>query len=188
MLRAHRFSRTYFLLPALLLAASLSGCLPESSGDPSSSEPCAAEGNAEIFLGEFGGDVSILDPGAALPTWVPLQGGVVVGLNLVATGVPRDSNPASITILDAETQQTLGELQSDAAFFKCREDLDLRIWDRIMIPLETGSTFDAQVFDEREVEVHVSAGFPNLDGDDAIFLRDSFHMMLENRAPDRDVF
>lgn len=162
------------------------GCLPEADDSGAPITPCQTRGTPGLELAEFGRELIPRDAGDSLPVWVPLQGGVVVGLNVLATGTPRDANPARIEIFESGSDEILGSLASDAAFFFCQEEANVRMWDRIMVPLETDE-FDAELFDGREIEIHVTAGFANPE-QDPIWVDDVFPMVLEAREPDREAF
>jgi hypothetical protein len=146
-----------------LLGITLLSCAAEA--EPSApSMDCSNDASAGLLLGAFGNSAQPLPSDAHLQTWVPLQGGVVVGLDLLATGVPSGANKLAITISRSDGSEQLGFLSYRAAHFLCSEGGYLT-WRRGMIPIESPSVHDAQELDGQAVLVDVEARFPLPDGD-----------------------
>ena len=166
------------LMCLLLLAAASPACL-QSELDPR----CPAGDDPALALGSFGREALALDEFETIPVWTPIQGGLVAGLNVLATEVARDAERVTVRLSDPQTGKPLAVYQSEAATFQCKDE-DLRLWDRVMVSFQGDATFDPSDWDGEEVDIEVLVWFPNLPGWPLTFVELQTDALLEDRLPD----
>ena len=143
--------RTELLCLSLLLL--LGACLPDL--DPA----CPVGESPALGVSEFGDELRTLNEGRSLPVWSPVQGGLVVGVNLTARGVPRDVQGGSGVLQDMNTSKTLGRYQVSAANFICQAQ-GTRMWSHVMIAVPPDVATQPSELDGRRVRLNAEALFP----------------------------
>ena len=143
--------RTELLGLAALLV--LGACLPDL--DPA----CPVGEFPELGVSEFGEELRPLTEDHSIPVWIPVQGGLVVGLNLTARDVPRDVQGLSVVLHDLETNKTLGRYQVSAANFIC-QGAGTRMWSHVMIAVPPEVATQPSELDGRRVRLSAEALFP----------------------------
>lgn len=146
-------SERVYVAALTALIISLSGCFPEL--DPR----CPVGDYPELQVGVFGEFPLALTSEDVLPVWVPVQGGLVVGLNLLALDVPRDVESLQILLTDPSTNKIVGRYQVGAANFICQGE-GLRMWSQVMVPILPAIATSPEELEGLRVHLSAQAFFP----------------------------
>lgn len=146
-------------------------------------DPRCPEGpEPEVQLGVFGREALVLGEGDTIPVWTPLQGGLVAGLNLLASDVARDADRLNLRIEDAVGGKLLASYQATAANFLCVDE-DLRLWDRGMVLFIDSAASLPEDVDGRQVIIDVDLRFPAPTGWPSTVIDYRVPAVLEDRPP-----